>query len=212
MPLWTSPSREHELSPRILVYFVVAVTLSSIALHFAFIGWKPAGLFRGATIGASASLVLYLFWNHVAWKWGPLGAGRPKVWGTWKGTLHGHYRNDDQAGAQEIELPVYAVVRQSATSASYEQLQAESRSHTLYSRLTQRDGKWMLLGAYQNHPEGVSLNQHRGSFELILTSDEIEGVYWNERWSKGTLRFRERRPEFAATLGAAKRLFGDEEE
>jgi hypothetical protein len=170
------------------------------------------GLFRGASIGATASILVYLFWNHVAWKWGILGAGRPVIWGTWKGTLRGHYRLHEEAGTHEIELPVYAVVRQSATSASYEQLQIQSRSHTLYSRLTQRDGKWTLLGAYQSNPQDVVLDQHRGSFELILTDEEVEGVYWNERWSRGTLSFTERQPRFAATLGAAKRMFGDEEE
>jgi integrase len=93
-----------------------------------------------------------------------------------------------------------------------EQLQIQSRSHTLYSRLTQRDGKWTLLGAYQSNPQDVVLDQHRGSFELILTDEEVEGLYWNERWSRGTLSFTERQPRFAATLGAAKRMFGDEEE
>lgn len=211
MPIWTSPSKEHEALPRALIYFVALVTLASLTLHVALSGWGPRALWQGATLGATGSLALFLLWNHGLWKWRPFGVGRPHVWGTWRGTLSGHYRLDEEAGTQHIEMTVYGVVRQSATSASYEQLQDQSRSHTLYSRLVQRDGKWILRGAYQNYPHDQSLEQHRGSYELILTNEELDGVYWNERWSRGKLQFTERRPVFVATLKAVKQLFGDAE-
>lgn len=209
-PLWTSPQQEHEPLKRSIVYVVAITTVLSVAVYVALYGWTFRSLWQGTSLGVAASLALHTSWNHLLWRWGWFCLGRPKVWGTWKGELQGHYRRDDQAGTIHVTVPVYVVIRQSATNATYEQLQDQSRSHTLYSRLTQRDGKWCLVGAYQNYPSDQTLEQHRGSFDLILTNNEVEGAYWSERWSKGTIRLTQRKPAFAATLADAKRLFEEE--
>lgn len=210
--LWVSPQREHIPLQRSLVYFIAVVTGVSLVVHVGLYGLSLRGLGQGAMTGAAASLAAHAAWNHILWRLPLLDAGRPQVWGTWRGELNGYFRNDEQAGAQHVAIPVYAVVRQSATNATYEQLQDQSRSHTLYSHLTKHEGHWYLRGAYQNLPSDPALNQHRGSYELILTDHEIEGVYWNERWSKGTIQFTQRRPVFAATVAQAKRLFGDNQD
>lgn len=152
---------------------------------------KPFSGVVGITI-----LVLGIY-DRWLWKFGPLRRlqKQPLLHGTWKGILQTTWQ-DPATGVAPGPIEVYMVVRQSCSTVSFSMLTAESGSRTVSAALEDAEsGAWVLSGTYLNTPKLVLQHRsrvHRGSAVMEVhegTSMFIEGSYWTDRDSKGSLRF-----------------------
>lgn len=154
---------------------------------------RPLGVVMSLTIVA---LGLYDRW---LWKLGPLHRlqKQPILHGTWKGSLQTTWQNPE-SGEVPGPIEVYMVVRQTCSSIAFSMCTAESRSRSVSAALDDSEsGAWVLSGTYINTPQMLLQDRsrvHRGSAVLEVHQGStiiIEGCYWTDRDSKGSLRFTE---------------------
>jgi hypothetical protein len=93
-------------------------------------------------------------------------------------------------------IEVYLIVRLTASTIAFDVLTAESSSSTTSALLNAAEsGAWMLSGSYLNRPKMLIQHRsrvHRGSAVLEVHTGPsmlIEGSYWTDRDTKGSLRF-----------------------
>lgn len=146
-------------------------------------------------------------WLHPRW------VSPPVVIGTWRGTLT-HYRDGQEATTKRV----YVVVRQSLTAASVRLLSDESASEQVAGGVYPGESGYPTVAyLYRNRP-GIGLrhgtsNVQYGAAQLEIIGDPAKGMngeYWTERYTKGSLAFREHSPTLAQTYEEAEKLtFGD---
>lgn len=167
----------------------------------------------GATVAVVSSVSLYFV--QFAWRW-PIFRGwfvqRPDLSGTWKCHLTSNYIGDDD---KPVEKTVYVVIRQTLISLSFRLYSERAKSASIADNLA-KDGTdlFALAIAYQNIPRledrGSESEIHFGS-SLFTHIDHdcqrLEGHYWTDRKSKGSLVLNERRPEQIASFEEAEKLF-----
>lgn len=143
-------------------------------------------------------------WFHPKW------VATPVIIGTWRGELA---YGDDQDQAPERK-PVYLAVRQSLTTASVRLLSDESTSELVAGGVrTGESGHPTVAYIYRNKPR-IGLrhersNIHYGGALVEILGDPatgLDGEYWTERRTKGSLSFREHTPRIAQTYEEAATL------
>jgi len=167
----------------------------------------------GATVTVVSSLSLLFI--QFAWRW-PIFrrwlVQRPDLSGTWKCDLTSTYVGDDGNPVQKI---VYVVIRQTLTSLSFRLYSERAKSASLADNIFS-DGTdlFALAIAYQNIPRledrGTESDIHFGSSlftHIDYDCERLEGHYWTDRKSKGSVVLRERRPEQVASYEEARKLF-----
>lgn len=172
---------------------------------------KPFGLVVGA-VG-----VVVIFFNHVAWSW-PAWRGwyvnRPDLRGTWKAELRSNWRGQN-GDTESVPIEAYAVVRQTLTSLSLRLLTNESRSVLVaHSIEREPDGLFSIAGVYRNEPrvelQGARSEIHHGAILLRVHGSppmSLEGHYWTDRATKGSLVLSSRHSEMASSFADARALF-----
>lgn len=179
---------------RAVIFVAAGIWAAMLLLQGVDVGtalFKPLSSVIGITI-----LVLG-FYDRRLWRWRWLRRlqKQPILHGTWKGTLQTTWSDPD---TEETPGPidVYMVVRQTASTVAFDMHTAESSSSTTAGSLDAAEsGAWVLSGSYLNRPQVLIQHRsrvHRGSAVLevhVGPSTLIEGVYWTDRDTKGSLRF-----------------------
>jgi len=168
-----------------------------------------------AVVGAV--VVVVLFFNFVAWPWAIWRGwyvNRPDLRGTWRVTLRSNW-NADRIGAEVTEVEAYAVIRQSLTTLSIRLLTSESRSQLVaHSIELEPDGLYRVAGVFRNEPrvelQGVRSEIHHGALLLEVHGTpptSLEGHYWTDRMTRGSMAFSGRRRELASAFADARAMF-----
>ena len=141
-------------------------------------------------------------WLHPRW------VSTPVVIGTWRGTLT-HY-----GSAEPTTKPVYLVVRQTLTTASVRLLSDESTSDQVAGGIAPGESGYPTIAyVYRNKPgigqrHSTSNIQYGASLVEIVQdpASGLNGEYWTDRMTKGSLSLREHSPEIAQTFEVATKL------
>ena len=176
---------------------------------------KPFGIVVG-----TITLIVTLF-NKYAWSWKIFQGWyvkRPNLMGTWKVELKSSWINPE-TNEPIPPITAYATVRQSLTSLSFRLMTKESRSVLIAHSIEQQeeDDLYKLVGVYRNEPkielQGQRSEIHHGSFSLEIHGNpvvELEGHYWTDRGTKGSMKLTKRIKRFCDTYEQAKNQFENE--
>lgn len=168
-----------------------------------------------SSVVGGVSLVLLAF-DRWIWHW-PIFTGwlvnRPYLHGTWQVRLQSSWINPDtKAGIPPIEC--FMVVRQTHSSASFRLITAESKSETVSSGVEVcKDGTFEITCAYRNRPRSEFRHRsevHYGAMLLAAESSRpevVEGEYWTDRKTTGTVTMRSRKRGSPMTFAEANKLF-----
>jgi hypothetical protein len=161
------------------------------------------------------TLLLSLF-DGFLWRWEPFRrfVKIPNLQGTWRVELHSTYLNPN-TGERAPLLVAYASIRQKYSRLSLRLMTPESNSHLIaYNFLFPDDHTVELTGAYQSDPQihlrGTISEIHYGAFKVRISGDppdRIEGHYWTDRGTSGSIRYTQRRSEPCDRYDSAERLF-----
>lgn len=177
---------------------------------------KPFGLVVGAI-----TLVVGLF-NKYAWAWAIFRGWyikRPDLRGTWKVEFKSSWINPE-TNEPSPEKIAYVAIRQSLTSLSFRLMTDESRSVLIAHSIEQQEegDLFKLVGVYRNEPriefQGDRSEIHHGAFSLEIHGTpviELEGHYWTDRGTKGSMKLIQNKPRICDTYEQAKRCFEEKE-
>lgn len=192
-----------------------AVSYLTVLIGFAAIvvaGVKPQlGVFR-ALLGVPGLAVMLLGnYDRSLWRLGSYG--QPVLIGTWRGELNSSWR--DASGQLVGPIPVFVVIRQTATTISITLLSEESRSSSVTGTLTRiSDGQHDVTWAYRNEPLAALFQRsgmHYGAAMISGITDRhplrLEGKYWTDRRTTGDLILTDRNAKSAGTYREAQTLF-----
>lgn len=194
-----------------LVKAITYVTLAAMGAAWLLLGTKA--LTYASLIVAAVSLVFLGFARH-AWRW-PLLNGlvvkHPDLTGTWRYEINSEYV--DPLTASTVKKTAFAVVKQTLTSTTVLVWTDNARSESIGATIEiDRDDLFTLAVPFickvrSEHDEPI----HYGCalFEKVRRgAKEIEGRYWTERATKGTVRLSDRRPEEIGSYARGLELFG----
>lgn len=179
---------------RAVIFVAAAIWAVMLVLQGVDVGtsyFKPLSSVVGVTI------LLVGLYDRRLWRWPWLRRlqKQPIVHGTWKGTVQTTWV-DPATGATPAPIDIYMVVRQTASTVAFDMLTEESSSSTTSASLDAAEsGAWVLSGSYLNRPKVLIQHRsrvHRGSAVLEVHSGPstlMEGAYWTDRDTKGSLRF-----------------------
>jgi hypothetical protein len=167
--------------------------------------------------GATVTIVTSASLLFVKYGWcSPILRGwlvqRPDLRGTWKCHLNSNFVDDR---GTPIEKVAYVVIRQTLTSLSFRLYTERARSASIADNID-RDGSdlFRLVIAYQNNPQIEYRDRreeiHYGSAlftHIDYQSNRIEGHYWTDRNTKGSLVLLERRGAQVTSFEEARSLF-----
>jgi hypothetical protein len=156
-------------------------------------------------------LVALAVFDRWGWRWSWLNgwfADRPVLIGTWRATLQPYGSGEPVHG--------WMVVRQTFSTLSMRLLTSESASRLVADRiLLASDGMFRVVGVYANHPK-LSIRDrsqiHYGGLLLDvhgLPPQSLEGHYWTDRGSRGTIVLTDRTSALFSRFEDAKRALED---
>ncbi len=198
----------------LIIGLAVIVWAASLLLLGEALSWRMLAPF-GITVTAVTSTSL-LFVKY-GWRWKIFSGWlveRPDLAGTWRCRLTSSFRGSDGAAVEKI---VYVVIRQTLTSLSFRLYTDSARSASIAENIA-RDGTdlFTLVIAYQNVPNidhrGRDSEIHYGSAlfaHIDYDCSRIEGHYWTDRNTKGSLVLLDRRTKQVTTFEEALSLFSD---
>lgn len=152
-----------------------------------------------------------------AWAW-PLFRGwyvkRPDIRGTWEVTLASNWINPE-TGKGIPPITGYISVRQTLIGLSLRLMTKESRSRLVaHSVELEDDGIYRISAIYRNEPrvelQGDRSEIHYGSLLLEvygMPPESMEGHYWTDRGTRGTMKISGRRKQVKDTFEAATALY-----
>jgi hypothetical protein len=165
---------------------------------------------------ASIVAVVGVF-SRWAWAW-PVFRGwyvkRPDIRGTWKVTLQSNWI-DPATGKGIPPITAFFAVRQTLTTLSMRLMTPESKSKLIaHSMELANDGIYCMAGTYRNEPrvelQGERSEIHHGSLLLEVHGTppvSMEGHYWTDRGTRGTMTVTDRKKQVFDTFEAAKAAF-----
>lgn len=168
---------------------------------------RPFGIVVG-----TISFVVVMF-SKYAWSWKIFKGwyvNRPDLRGTWKVELKSNWI-DPETNESIPPIIGYAMIRQSLTALSIRLKTKESRSKLIaHSIEKEDDGLFRVAAIYRNEPkielQGGSSEIHHGSFSLEIHGDPVslmEGHYWTDRGTKGSMKLTNHRNELCDTYEQA---------
>lgn len=158
--------------------------------------------------------VVTLFTKY-AWTWAIFRGWyvkQPDLRGTWLVELKSSWV-DPVTNEPKQPIQGYAVIHQTLTSLHLRLLTEESRSTLVTYSIEsyENDTAFKLIGVYRNEPkielQGSSSEIHHGSFLLEVHGTpayEMDGHYWTDRGTKGSMKLINRIEEFCDTYEQAK--------
>jgi len=198
-----------------------------IIIVLAFAVWAAIGLVRNEPVtismltpfGSVVTVVTLIATGFVkfAWKW-PIFRGwlvqRPDLSGTWRCALSSSYK--DPETNKPVDKVAYVVIRQTLTHLSMRLYTDTARSSSIAENLylDSKDGLFALVLAYQSVPKveqrkaasqihyGCALYDH-----LDYESSVLEGQYWTDRGTSGSVRLSDRKWDAANSYETASALF-----
>lgn len=199
-------------------------------LGFAIATWAALLWIRGVPIswdlfwpfGLVVSLLVTIvgIFEKWAWSW-RLFRGwfvrRPDLRGTWRVVLESEWGEPGVHGSSD-PIVGFMAVRQTLLTLSMRLMTAESSSWLIAHKVVpSNDGVFQVAGVYTNKPQlhlrGNRSEMHYGAILLDVHGEpptELEGHYWTDRNSRGSMRLTDRKPQVLETHASAKRAFGDE--
>lgn len=146
---------------------------------------------------------LWLF-DRLLWKTWPISlfCKRPNLNGTWQATLRSTYV-DPSTGNHAPEIKGFAAIRQTFSSFSLRLMTEQAESFLIVGSLdVQDDGTSYLHGVYQSDPNILLRSNvseiHYGSFRYRILGNppaELNGHYWTDRNTNGSIRLFNQRKE-----------------
>jgi len=144
-----------------LVGFVLAVVTSP--RHAA--GALSATPLRIYSISVTVVGLVLIAYDRWLWRWPVVHRGRPRLAGTWRGTLTSNYVAAD--GQAFTDLPIHLLIRQTFTNVTVTLLTDRSQSESGVATLRcAPDGRWHLSWTYANVPrpsERAVSEPHQGT-------------------------------------------------
>ena len=138
---------------------------------------------------------------------------RPKIYGTWRGTIQSNWRNPN-TGNQIDPIECYTVIRQTFSKISYRQMTAESSSKVIDGGIiSHSDGVFQIGGIYRNEPQFPFRDQspiHYGGQLLTVIgkpATSLKGEYWTTRNTAGQLDLTKRKKKIFHDFQSAKAAF-----
>lgn len=209
------------MPPKPVLYttgLIVALSLLASSLLRGSAPESPAEWLSPVGPGVAIAGLALLFFD--AWLWRqPIIKdfhGRPVLHGTWHGELASDWIDDDGERV-EPNPDVFLVIHQRFWRISARLLTAESRSNPLFAELQRGpDGVCELIYVYRNTPRADVRHRsevHYGAVVLSAPRDPshgLEGHYFTDRKTRGSLRLHTRYKDLAGTYAAARRLAGEE--
>lgn len=201
-----------------LVALVVIVTAATWATTTAILGfptswWSALRPFLSAITVAGIILGIYNYW---AWRFIGIRAWvakTPDLSGTWQFKLQSEWV-DPKTSQRVPEINGYAQVDQTAGHFTLRMFTIESHSKTIAYAFAYDQSVYTLSIVYENKPN-IRFRQNRSRFHLGAATflvrsvypDRIEGEYWTERETIGTLRLTERRRSAINSYSDGERLY-----
>ena len=140
---------------------------------------------------------------------------RVYISGTWYVELQSTYKNPETG---ELVEPIvgYAVVRQTLTTLSIRLMTEQSESYLLANSFDiHDDGTTDIYGVYQSDPiihrRSGDSEIHYGSFKYKVIDRPVsglEGNYWTDRNTKGSVRFSGRKRKYYDSFKLAQEALG----
>lgn len=191
----------------------VALWIGMLAARGVPLSWDMLGPFSGVVGGVSLILLIFDAW---AWKY-PIFRGwlikRPVLVGTWRTELQSNWINPEtNTGIAPIHC--FMVIRQTASKLSIRLVTPESTSETVSAGIeTCSDGTFEISCTYRNKPRSAYRRRsqvHYGA--MLLNADgatpmRLEGEYWTDRNTLGSLILTDRTTGAPMTFDEASALF-----
>lgn len=141
---------------------------------------------------------------------------RPVLCGTWEVSLQTEWV-DPKTGTTPGPITCYMSVRQTFSSLSMRLMTPESASWLIAHNIVRsNDGVFQVAGVYMNKPNlplrGERSEIHYGAILLDVQGQPptaLEGHYWTDRRTRGTMRFTRRKAKSFATYEEARAAFGE---
>lgn len=139
---------------------------------------------------------------------------RPILCGTWEVSLQTEWV-DPKTGTTPGPITCYMAVRQTFSSLSMRLMTPESASWLIAHNIVRsNDGMFQVAGVYMNKPNlllrGERSEIHYGAILLDVQGrppTALEGHYWTDRRTRGTMRFARRKAKSFATYEEARSAF-----
>lgn len=193
---------------RIAVAIAAIVSLGAVWFRTGEWQWDSA---RFTISASSVAIIALLAYDRSLWRWPLLRrlTKRPVLHGTWKAELRSSY-----AGSAGNAIEGYMTIRQTYSTVQVDMLFENSRSFFLSGGLRQEDGRARLQYLFRS--EGDALHQQdnppsRGAAVLVVSRRphlHMDGDYWMERGTKGTIRTQSYSPDVFESFDAARTHFG----
>lgn len=141
---------------------------------------------------------------------------RPVLCGTWEVSLQTEWV-DPKTGTTPGPITCYMAVRQTFSSLSMRLMTPESASWLIAHNIVRsNDGMFQVAGVYMNKPNlplrGERSEIHYGAILLDVQGQPptaLEGHYWTDRHTRGTMRFTRRKAKSFATYEEARSAFAE---
>ena len=141
---------------------------------------------------------------------------RPDIRGSWRVDLDSEWV-DPSTEEEVVPITCYMVVRQTLTTLSMRMMTADSSSWLVAHKIVkENDGVFLVTGVYTNTPKlrhrGKSSEIHYGAFLLKVLGDppkSLEGEYWTDRNSRGSMRLSNKNTVIFSTYEEAHDGFGE---
>ena len=141
---------------------------------------------------------------------------RPDLRGSWCVDLKSEWVNPE-TGKKVAPIVCYMAVRQSLTTLSMRLMTAESNSWFIAHKIVEEnDGVFLVTGVYTNTPKlelrGDRSEIHYGALLLRVLGDppiSLEGHYWTDRNSHGSMRLSNKKTAIFSTYEEARDGYGE---
>jgi hypothetical protein len=171
--------------------FLLILAGNSITMDF----FRPLSTVTGILV------ILLLIFDKWLWKLSilhPWFVSIPDVSGTWNGKIISSWK-DEKTGNPIEPIDAFLVIYQTYSSINIRMITKESKSDLLSGNIVQNQaGPDKIAGIYNNIPDLLVRDKspiHYGGLLLEIHTGErtvLEGEYWTDRDTKGTLRFDKR--------------------
>ena len=167
----------------------------------------------------SILVVVVTIFERWIWAWKFLQGWfvkRPDLRGSWRVDLKSEWINPE-TGEKVAPIVCYMAVRQSLTTLSMRLMTAESSSSLIAHEVVgENDGVFVVTGVYTNTPKlelrGDRSEIHYGALFLRVQGNppkSLEGHYWTDRNSRGSMRLSDRKTAIFSTYEEARKGYGE---
>lgn len=176
---------------------------------------EPSWLRFLSPVVAVLMFLLSMF-DLLLWKFFPQSLiKRPKIYGTWRGTIHSNWINPE-TGEQFDPIECYTAIHQTFSTVSYRQMTAESTSDLIAKEIILSSANvYQLVGVYFNESRILIRDEgrnpiHYGGIRVNVVGSPVTkliGEYWTSRNTVGELNLTERTKKIFHDFQSAKEAF-----